>query len=637
MMDKADLKRKTNLGLLWRMMHRYWYYGLAGLVTMLLYALFSGISITLVIPLFDFVFKGRSNPVIYDTWYGFIAAAWDEVLLFFQQHRITLNPSSFEPLWVRLQDLMRLTDPLALLYSICVFVFIIFLLKNAFYYANRMFFVVLRGRTIRDLRKHMFGRYLSQSMEFYNQHQVGDAIVRMVNDVDTVSNQFIYSIFNSIRDFSTIIVYMVIAITLNPRLFLYSIIVLPLFSLTMSFMGRKIKKYSRRIQSQLSTMFSVVEEVLNSMRVVKAFRKEAAEEEAFNKINRKHMKMWQRSMAYSSLNVPISEMNSAITGILVIILGGSLILDPNGHFSLGNFTAFLFALFSMLHPLKTVTQMYSEIKKATVSLDRIALVLNQQSQVVDAPDAITKKSLDSRIALENVSFSYNPDKEVLQNINLEIKKGEKIAIVGSSGSGKTTLANLLNRMYDVTQGSIKMDGVDIRKIKLDDLRSLFGIVGQESILFTRSIRDNIAYGAFGEVSDADIKTAAKVALADEFINELPHGYDQMLETKGSNLSGGQRQRLCIARAIVGNPPILIFDEATSALDNISEKKVQDAIDAAMLDRTVVIIAHRLSTVISCDRIVVLEQGRVQCVGTHNELLQSCKHYQELHLHSDDSE
>lgn len=637
MMDKADLKRKTNLGLLWRMMHRYWYYGLAGLVTMLLYALFSGISITLVIPLFDFVFKGRSNPVIYDTWYGFIAAAWDEVLLFFQQHRITLNPSSFEPLWVRLQDLMRLTDPLALLYSICVFVFIIFLLKNAFYYANRMFFVVLRGRTIRDLRKHMFGRYLSQSMEFYNQHQVGDAIVRMVNDVDTVSNQFIYSIFNSIRDFSTIIVYMVIAITLNPRLFLYSIIVLPLFSLTMSFMGRKIKKYSRRIQSQLSTMFSVVEEVLNSMRVVKAFRKEAAEEEAFNKINRKHMKMWQRSMAYSSLNVPISEMNSAITGILVIILGGSLILDPNGHFSLGNFTAFLFALFSMLHPLKTVTQMYSEIKKATVSLDRIALVLNQQSQVVDAPDAIAKKSLDSCITLENVSFSYNPDKEVLQNINLEIKKGEKIAIVGSSGSGKTTLANLLNRMYDVTQGSIKMDGVDIRKIKLDDLRGLFGIVGQESILFTRSIRDNIAYGAFGEVSDADIKTAAKVALADEFINELPHGYDQMLETKGSNLSGGQRQRLCIARAIVGNPPILIFDEATSALDNISEKKVQDAIDAAMLDRTVVIIAHRLSTVISCDRIVVLEQGRVQCVGTHNELLQSCKHYQELHLLSDDSE
>ena len=632
MIDKTDFKRKTNLGLLWRMMSRYWYYGLAGLVTMLLYALFSGISITLVIPLFDFVFKGRSHPVIYDTWHGFIAAAWDEVLLFFQQHQVTFSPSSFEPLWIKLQDLMRLTDPLALLYSICVFVFFTILLKNVFFYVNRMFFVVLRGRTIRDLRKHMFGRYLSQSMEFYNQHQVGDAIVRMVNDVDTVSNQFIFSVFNSIRDFSTIIVYMVIAIMLNGRLFLYSIIVLPLFSMTMSLMGRKIKKYSRRIQSQLSTMFSVVEEVLNSMKVVKAFRKEAAEEEAFNKINRKHLKMWQRSMAYSSLNVPISEMNSTITGILVIILGGSLILDPKGHFSLGNFTAFLFALFSMLHPLKTVTQMYSEIKKATVSLDRIALVLNQQSQVVDTPDAMAKKSLDSAITLENVCFSYKADKEVLQNVNLEIKRGEKIAIVGSSGSGKTTLANLLNRMYDVTKGSIKLDGIDIRKIKLDDLRGLFGIVGQDSILFTRSIKENIAYGAFGEVSNADIKTAAEVALADEFIQELPNGYDQILETKGSNLSGGQRQRLCIARAIVGNPPILIFDEATSALDNISERKVQDAIDAAMLDRTVIIIAHRLSTVVSCDRIVVLEQGQVQCVGTHNELLENCKYYQELHLH-----
>ena len=224
-------------------------------MTMLLYALFSGISITLVIPLFDFVFKGRSHPVIYDTWHGFIAAAWDEVLLFFQQHQVTFSPSSFEPLWIKLQDLMRLTDPLALLYSICVFVFFTILLKNVFFYTNRMFFVVLRGRTIRDLRKHMFGRYLSQSMEFYNQHQVGDAIVRMVNDVDTVSNQFIFSVFNSIRDFSTIIVYMVIAIMLNGRLFLYSIIVLPLFSMTMSLMGRKIKKYSRRIQASFPPCF----------------------------------------------------------------------------------------------------------------------------------------------------------------------------------------------------------------------------------------------------------------------------------------------------------------------------------------------------------------------------------------------
>ena len=634
--EKTDLKRKANLGLIWRMMLRYWYHGLAGLVTMLFYAIFSGISITLVIPLFDFVFKGRSHPVIYNTWYGFISAAFEELLLFFQQGNGFFKLQSYQPLWLRLQELMELTEPLALLYSICVFVFVTILLKNAFYYANRMFFVVLRGRTIRDLRNHMFGRYLSQSMEFYNHHQVGDAIVRMVNDVDTVSNQFIYSIFNSIRDFTTILVYMFIALALNSRLFLYSIIVLPLFSMMMSFMGRKIKKYSRRIQSQLSTMFSVVEEVLNSMKVVKAFRKEASEKEAFDQINRKHLRMWQRSMAYSSLNVPISELNSTLTGILVIVLGGSLILDPSGNFSLGNFTAFLFALFSMLHPLKTVTQMYSEIKKATVSLDRIALVLNQQSKVMDSEDARHKTSFDHSISLENVSFAYSLEKQVVQNINFRIVKGEKIAIVGSSGSGKTTLANLLNRMYDVTEGSIKMDDVDIRKIKLDDLRGLFGIVSQDSILFTRSIKENIAYGAFGDVSDSEVQAAAQVALAEEFIQELPDAYEQVLETKGSNLSGGQRQRLCIARAIVGNPPILIFDEATSALDNISEKRVQDAIDAAMKDRTVIIIAHRLSTVVSCDRIIVLEQGQVLCVGSHDELMQTCKQYQELHLQKGDS-
>ena len=632
MKEKLKYKRKANLSLIWRMMLKYWYHGLAGLVTMMFYAIFSGISITLVIPLFDFVFKGRSHPVIYTTWQGFMSAVWDELQVFLGSSVSIRNLKDFEPLWLKIQELMELTEPLALLYSICVFVFVTILLKNAFYYANRMFFVVLRGRTIRDLRNHMFSRYLSQSMEFYSQHQVGDAIVRMVNDVDTVSNQFIYSIFNSIRDFSTIVVYMFIALTLNTKLFLYSIIVLPLFSMMMSFMGRKIKKYSRRIQSQLSNMFSAVEEVLNSMKIVKAFSRESSEKEGFAKINRKHLKLWQRSMAYSSLNVPISELNSTLTGILVIVLGGSLILDPNGSFSLGNFTAFLFALFSMLHPLKTVTQMYAEIKKATVSLDRIALVLNEQSKVMDAPDAVSKQSLEESIILEGVHFGYSPEKEVLKDINLSIHKGEKIAIVGSSGSGKTTLANLLNRMYDVSSGSIKIDGLDIRQIKLSELRSLFGIVTQDSILFTRSIRENIAYGGSDELDDEQIQKAAKVALADEFIQELPDGYDSLLQTKGSNLSGGQRQRLCIARAIVGNPPILIFDEATSALDNISEKRVQDAIDAAMKDRTVIIIAHRLSTVVSCDRIVLIDSGRINCVGSHEELIQSCEKYQQLHLH-----
>jgi subfamily B ATP-binding cassette protein MsbA len=633
-MDKTiKPQRKANLALILRMMLKYWYHGLAGLFMMMLYAIFSGISITLVIPLFDFVFKGRSVPILYPDWQSFLSASWSTITGYLEAHGGIFGIrgiSGLKPLWHELQSVMEQTDPLALLYSICIFVFVVILLKNMFYYSNRMFFVVLRGRTIRDVRNYMFHRYLDQSMEFYNRHQVGDAIVRMVNDVDTVSNQFIYSIFNSIRDFSTIVVYMLIALTLNARLFLFSILVLPLFSLMMSFMGRKIKKYSRRIQSQLSTMFSAVEEVLNSMKVVKAFRREDTEIEAFGEINRRHLRLWQRSMAYSSLNVPISELNSTLTGVLVIVLGGSLILDPGSGFSLGNFTAFLFALFSMLHPLKTITQMYAEIKKAAVSLDRIALVLNQRSNIQDAPDAVSKTSIEDGIRLANVSFSYSAAREVLNGIDLEIPKGQKIAIVGSSGSGKTTLANLLNRMYDVTSGQIMIDGTDIRKIKLHDLRGLFGVVTQDSILFTKTVRENIAYGAPDGVSDEQIVSAAKIALAEEFILQLPGSYDQKLDTKGANLSGGQRQRLCIARAIVGNPPILIFDEATSALDTISERMVQQAIDAAMRNRTVILIAHRLSTVIACDRMVVLDQGRIVGSGTHDELLQTCAKYRELH-------
>lgn len=638
-MDKTDKpKRKANLGLIFRMMLKYWYHGVAGLVMMMLYAIFSGISITLVIPLFDFVFKGRTSPILYPDWQSFLSAAWHTVSGFFAAHGGVFGVGGmdgFKALWKDLQAVMVNTDPLALLYSICIFVFVVILLKNAFYYANRMFFIVLRGRTIRDVRNYMFHRYLDQSMAFYSQNQVGDAIVRMVNDVDSVSNQFIYSIFNSIRDFSTILVYMLIAISLNARLFLYSILILPLFSLMMSFMGRKIKKYSRRIQSQLSTMFSAVEEVLNSMKVVKAFRREETEKKAFGEINRRHLRLWQRAMAYSSLNVPISELNSTLTGVLVIVLGGSLILDPGSGFSLGNFTAFLFALFSMLHPLKTITQMYAEIKKATVSLDRIALVLDQSSDIVDAPDAVAKTSIDKGISIRDVCFAYGGASEVLSHINLEIPKGQKVALVGSSGSGKTTLANLLNRMYDVSSGQILIDGIDIRKIKLDDLRGLFGIVTQDSILFTKTVRENIAYGGPDGMPDEQIAAAAQIALAEEFILQLPDGYDQKLDTKGANLSGGQRQRLCIARAIVGNPPILIFDEATSALDTISERHVQQAIDAAMRNRTVILIAHRLSTIISCDKIVVLDKGRIIGSGTHQELLETCQKYRELHDHKGD--
>ncbi|HQC09046.1 MAG TPA: ABC transporter ATP-binding protein, partial [Candidatus Cloacimonas acidaminovorans] len=305
-------------------------------------------------------------------------------------------------------------------------------------------------------------------------------------------------------------------------------------------------------------------------------------------------------------------------------------LTPGSSFSLGDFTAFLFALFSMLHPLKVITQVYTDIRKALVSLDRIGLVLNQESRIQDKPDAITKETFDSEITFENVTFGYKENKPVLKNFSLTIPKGSKVAFVGASGGGKTTIANLMNRLYDVTYGAIKIDGIDIRDIKLDNLRKFFGVVTQDSILFSKSIKENIAYGSQEEVSDEQIIKAAQIANAEEFINEMPNKYDEVLGSKGSDLSGGQKQRLCIARAIVGDPPILIFDEATSALDTDSEQKVQMAIDKATQNRTVILIAHRLSTILKADKIVVLEKGKIVGMGTHQELMQNCPRYQHLY-------
>lgn len=630
--ENQSLSKWSNLIQIYRMMFKYWFHMIMGLITMFCFAIFSGISITLMIPLFDYVFKPGKTGIIYQHYDQFLIACGKAVTDFTAQYGSLFSIRSldaFTPLWTDIQQIMLKTDSLSLLYMLCVLIFVLMLLKNISYFANRMFFVYLRGNTIRDVRNYMFDRYLNQSLEFYNQNQVGDSIVRMVNDVENVSNQFINSLLNSIRDIITILVYMRIALYLNSRLFLMSALVLPVFSVTVGVLGKKIKKYSKRIQEQLSTMFSNVEEVLNSMKIVKAFRREDQEFRVFQAINSKHLKMWQRSQIYASLNVPISEINSTITGIVVIIIGGAMIVDPKSGFSLGSFTTFLFALFSMLAPLKSLTQMYTDVKKAVVSLDRISLVMNQQSTIQDTENPVSKKSFDRSIDFEHVGFYYKQDKPILKDINLQIPKGQKIAFVGSSGGGKTTVANLINRMYDVKSGAIKIDGIDIRDILLDDLRRLFGIVTQESILFTKSVRENIAYGTWDDVSDEQIAAAARIAHADEFIQQLPNKYDQILDTKGANLSGGQRQRLCIARAIVGNPPILIFDEATSALDTESERNVQEAINAATRNRTVIIIAHRLSTVLSSDCIVVLERGEIVGIGKHEELLQTCERYRFL--------
>jgi subfamily B ATP-binding cassette protein MsbA len=620
-------------------MLRYWVYMVVGLIFMFGYASLSGVTITMVIPLFDYVFGTHETSVIYTNLAEFSEAMGRLTAKIYLQLKHILSfshTSNFGPLLDELKQILSQTDPLFLLYVICAVVVILTLVKNIFFYINKVMFANLRGKTILSIRNVMFEKYLKQSLAFFNINKVGDSIVRMVSDVDIVNEMLIFPLFNVVRDLVLLFVYIGIAVSINAKLFLYSLIILPLFSLLLSLLGKKVKKYSKRIQTKFSDMFSNIEEVMNNMRIVKAFSQEERELDKFKKINRKYFVFWRKSVIYTGINVPLSELSGTLIGVIIIILGGSLILAPDSGFKLGAFTAFLLAIFSMQHPIKELTSAYANIKKAQVSLDRIFFVLNQKSEIKNSENPIHKNSFDKNIVLNKVSFSYDNNNEVLKNISLEVKKGEKVAFVGSSGSGKTTLVNLLPRMYDIKKGEILIDDINIKEIDLKDLRMLFGTVTQDSILFSDTIANNIRYGSLQEISNDLIQEAARISYADEYIEKLPNRYDEMLHQKGTNLSGGQKQRLCIARAIVSDPPILIFDEATSALDTESEKKVQQAIDQATQNRTVLVIAHRLSTVLSADKIVVLDNGGIVCMGKHRELIKTCQRYQTLyHLQFED--
>lgn len=630
-----------NLIKIYKIMLRYWRSLIAGFISLFGFALFSGFSITMIIPLFDYVFFPRdTTPTIYKVseFFHVLGAKLDQVFSHMDSVMDLQDKEIRSLLAEGMSDLLSKTDPWLLLIIICFTFFVLVLIKNIFFFINKITFANLRGRTIFDIRNSMFETYLHQSQKFFNRNKPGDSLVRLVNDVNIVSQMFLNEMFNLIRDLFLMIVFAIIAISVNAYLFLLTLLILPVFSLLVFWLGKKLKKYAKRIQTKFSDMFSNIEEVLNNMKIVQSFSQENYELNKFKKINWKYFLFWRKSIAYTSLNRPISELHGALTAILVILIGGSLILSPESGLTPGEFLLFLSAIFSMLHPTKTLTQAYADIRKAQVSLDRIFYILNLKTAIKNANNPVPKKNFTSNIRLKNVNFGYIHQTDILKNINLEIKKGGKVAFVGSSGAGKTTLVNLFPRMYDIRSGKILIDGVNIKQIDLKDLRRLFGTVTQESILFSDTIANNIRYGSLNNITKARIAKAAEIAFADEFIKDLPDRYSEMLHHKGSNLSGGQQQRLCIARAIVDDPPILIFDEATSALDTEAEQKVQRAITQATKNRTVLVIAHRLSTVLSADKIVVMDKGKIIDIGKHNELLQRCGRYQILYnLQFNDSE
>jgi len=623
------MKRTLNI---YRYMLRYPVYIIVGIITLVLYATFSGVSITLVIPIFDHIFIANTETVkVYSTIVGFFNGVKEMIANFFATHDISLSMSITKAFWAEFKHILSVTEPWLLLQIICYFLVIIIIAKNLFFYVNKLMVVNLQGKIIRDIRNDCYKNYLAQNYSFFNQNREGDSVVRMINDIEAVNSLYIDKIFSILKEVSEILIYVYIGWSLNLKLFFISSLILPIFILTVNTLSHQIKKYAKRNLGQLSEMFSHIIEVLHNMRIVKAFCKEDFEYKKQIDINNAFFRNWRKMQVFSYLGHPISEVSSMVIGVVVLVIGSADVLSANSTFTFGDFTAFLFAIFSMMRPLKQLANDFASIKRAMVSIDRVSEILELKSEIVEDKNSVEKSEFTDIIEFKNVRFEYKEGTPVIQDCNFVIKKGQKVAIVGASGSGKTTIANLINRMYDVTSGEITIDGLNVKEITINSLRKLFGVVTQESILFSDTIENNIRYGSNAIIDHDAVKTACHFAYADEFIDRLPEGYQTMILPAASNLSGGQKQRLCIARAIIDNPPILIFDEATSALDTDSEQKVQMAINMATGNRTVIIIAHRLSTILSADKIIVIENGGLIGEGTHTELLECCPAYQHFYL------
>ena len=509
-----------------------------------------------------------------------------------------------------------------------LFVIVATMLKVGFAYLGAYEAVYIRNGVVKDMREQIYSKILKLALPFFSEERKGDIISRITGDVTEVENSIMSSLDMFLKNPVIIIVLLASMLIMSPSMTLFIFLVLPIAGFIIGRVGKSLKKVSREGQDKMGMILTVVEETLGGLRIIKAFNAEKKMNARFNSELHDYRHIMNRLMRRRELAHPLSELLGTIVIIIVVWYGGSLILDQNSELSGPEFIIYLGIFYQIINPAKAFTQALYSIQKGLASMDRIDKILLADVTIPQAPDAKPVSTLKSAIEYRNVTFAYD-EKVVLNNVSLTIEKGKTIALVGQSGSGKTTFVDLLPRFYDVIGGQILIDGVDLRELKLHDLRDLMGNVNQEAILFNDSIYNNIAFGV-ENTSMTEVIAAAKVANAHDFIIETEHGYDTIIGDRGSKLSGGQRQRLSIARAILKNPPILILDEATSALDTESERLVQDALENLMKNRTSLVIAHRLSTVRNADLICVFHEGEIVERGTHDQLIALDGRYKRLH-------
>ena len=501
---------------------------------------------------------------------------------------------------------------------ICSIVVCAILLKNIFLYFSLFLLTPIRNNIINDMRTNMFKKILELPIGFFNEQRKGDIMSKLTNDLQDIEFSTISFLESFFREPILIALYLFGMISYSPQLSIFLLLFLPIAGLVIGRVGRSLKKVSSGVQIKLGEILSTIEETIGGIRVVKAFNAESQQLNRFNKENKELLEIKNKAIRKRDLASPVSETMGIIAVCCVLYYGGSLVLQKDFSLSGPAFLTFIAIFTQIINPLKAFSTASYNIRKGAASIERIQNLIMEEQTIKEDIVPIRINSFNDSIELRNVEFSY-PDKHILVNINLKIKKGQNIALVGSSGSGKSTLVDLIPRFHDSTAGEVLIDGVNIKRYALQDLRNLMGIVTQEPILFNDTIKANISLGNIHS-TDEQIINAAKIANAHSFIEKKEGGYNNLVGDRGSKLSGGERQRLTIARAVLKNPPILILDEATSSLDTESEKWVQDAINNLMKDRTSIIIAHRLSTVRHADEIIVLHEGTIAERGKHEELL-----------------
>lgn len=581
----------------WRLMSRLKGYKknvILAIVSNVLMAIFTVVSIPMIAPFFDILFSqevvASSKPEDNNL--------PDNLDYFFSQLVINYTPQK------------------ALLIVIAAML-VVFFLKNIFRYLALYFMAPVRNGIIYDLRKQIFEKYIDLPLSFYSTEKKGDLMNRMTSDVQEIE----WSILNTIEAIFKapliIVGSLTFMILVSPQLTLFVLVLIVFTAFIIGGISKTLKRSSSEVQTRLGRISSILEETLGGLRIIKGFNAQKYQSEKLEKDNADYRNILTRLLWRRDLSSPLSEFLGIVVVSMLLWYGSALVFDKVLTPDL--FFAFIFAFFQVIEPAKSFSSAYYNIQKGLAAVDRVDNLLNTPNPIVDPEKPLTDISFERKIKFEKVSFKYdNADTVALDQIDITINKGEVVALVGSSGAGKSTFVDLLPRFFDVSSGSIRIDGNDIRSYTLYDLRSLFGIVSQEAILFNDTIKNNILFGA--EATDEQIEKAARIANVSEFVNEMPDKYQSNIGDRGMKLSGGQRQRLTIARAVLRNPPIMILDEATSALDSESELLVQDALEKLMKNRTTVVIAHRLSTIRNADKIVVLDKGKIVEMGSHEQLM-----------------